>query len=84
MKEQRPELVKQARVPDVALGSHTASLGLAFDEGPMFPERFRSSHQATRPWYCARSRAMSSEACDFVETKWTLDSSLLSARPVSQ
>jgi glucose/arabinose dehydrogenase len=41
VKEQRPELVKQARVPDVALGSHTASLGLAFDEGPMFPERFR-------------------------------------------
>ncbi|AKJ06185.1 glucose/arabinose dehydrogenase [Archangium gephyra] len=41
VKEQKPELVKQAKVPDVPLGSHTASLGLAFNEGPMFPERFR-------------------------------------------
>ncbi|OJH42871.1 L-sorbosone dehydrogenase [Cystobacter ferrugineus] len=41
VKEQDPERVKQARVPDVALGAHTASLGLAFGEGTMFPERFR-------------------------------------------
>ncbi|WP_159715610.1 PQQ-dependent sugar dehydrogenase [Geminicoccus flavidas] len=37
----RPDLVAQAIVPDYALGAHTASLGLAFYEGDMFPERYR-------------------------------------------
>jgi glucose/arabinose dehydrogenase len=37
----RPDLVAQSIVPDVALGSHTASLGLLFYRGPSFPERFR-------------------------------------------
>jgi glucose/arabinose dehydrogenase len=41
VKEQQPERVKQARVPDVSMGAHTASLGLAFAEGTMFPERWR-------------------------------------------
>jgi glucose/arabinose dehydrogenase len=39
---QRPDLVQQALVPDYALGSHTASLGLAFAEGGTFPQRFRN------------------------------------------
>ncbi len=34
---QNPELVAKAIVPDYALGSHTASLGLAFYDGAMFP-----------------------------------------------
>jgi glucose/arabinose dehydrogenase len=38
---QKPELVAQAIVPDYALGNHTASLGLAFSEGTLLPERFR-------------------------------------------
>jgi glucose/arabinose dehydrogenase len=33
VKEQRPDLVAKALVPDYALGPHTASLGLVFDEG---------------------------------------------------
>ncbi len=37
---QRPDLVKKAIVPDVALGSHTASLGLVFYEKKMFPEKY--------------------------------------------
>jgi glucose/arabinose dehydrogenase len=38
---QRPELVAEARVPDYALGPHTASLGLAYyADGPL-PEAFR-------------------------------------------
>ncbi|WP_407295517.1 PQQ-dependent sugar dehydrogenase [Stutzerimonas zhaodongensis] len=37
----RPELVEKAIVPDYALGAHTASLGLAFYEGSLFPDRFR-------------------------------------------
>lgn len=37
---QRPELVRTARAPDYALGAHTASLGLAFYDGTMFPERY--------------------------------------------
>lgn len=40
-KDQRPDLVKQAIIPDVALGSHTASLGLAFYTGNSFPEKYR-------------------------------------------
>ena len=40
-KGERPDLVKKAIVPDVPLGSHTASLGLAFYRGTAFPERYR-------------------------------------------
>lgn len=39
--KQRPDLVKQAIVPDVALGSHTASLGLAFDGQGVMPGIYR-------------------------------------------
>jgi glucose/arabinose dehydrogenase len=37
----RPDLVKSAIVPDLALGNHTASLGLAFYTGNSFPEIYR-------------------------------------------
>ncbi len=33
----RPDLVAKAIVPDYALGPHTASLGLTFYEGSLFP-----------------------------------------------
>ncbi|WP_322514619.1 sorbosone dehydrogenase family protein [Rhodopseudomonas palustris] len=33
----RPDLVAKAIVPDYALGNHTASLGLAFNTGELFP-----------------------------------------------
>ena len=36
-----PDLVAKAIVPDVPLGSHTASLGLAFYRGETFPEKYR-------------------------------------------
>ncbi|MEO8460199.1 MAG: sorbosone dehydrogenase family protein, partial [Dokdonella sp.] len=39
---QNPELVAKAIVPDYALGGHTASLGLAFYEGDLFPARYRN------------------------------------------
>jgi glucose/arabinose dehydrogenase len=35
---QRPDLVARAIVPDYALGAHTASLGLAFNTGNLFPQ----------------------------------------------
>jgi len=38
---QRPDLVAKAIVPDYALGPHTASLGLAFYQGELFPQRFQ-------------------------------------------
>ena len=38
--KQRPELVKNAIVPDVALGTHTASLGLVFYTGDNFPASY--------------------------------------------
>ncbi|GAA4423000.1 sorbosone dehydrogenase family protein [Pontibacter saemangeumensis] len=39
---QQPGLVAKALVPDVPLGSHTASLGLAFYDKTSFPERYRN------------------------------------------
>ena len=33
----RPDLVQKAMAPDYALGAHTASLGLAFNTGKLFP-----------------------------------------------
>jgi glucose/arabinose dehydrogenase len=41
LKGKRPELVARAVVPDYAVGSHTASLGLVFYSGRTFPERYR-------------------------------------------
>ncbi|HZD53259.1 MAG TPA: sorbosone dehydrogenase family protein [Woeseiaceae bacterium] len=38
---QRPDLVQRAIVPDYALGSHTASLGLVFYDGELLPEHYR-------------------------------------------
>jgi glucose/arabinose dehydrogenase len=40
--EQRLELVNNAIIPDVPLGSHTASLGLVFYDRNKFPERFKN------------------------------------------
>lgn len=37
---QRPDLVAKAIVPDYALGAHTASLGLTFNTGNLFPPSF--------------------------------------------
>uniref|UniRef100_UPI000B359E3C PQQ-dependent sugar dehydrogenase n=1 Tax=Crenothrix polyspora TaxID=360316 RepID=UPI000B359E3C len=37
---QRPDLVATARVPDYALGSHTASLGLVFSKSSAWPTPF--------------------------------------------
>lgn len=41
LKGQQPELVKSATVPDLAVGAHTASLGLAFYTADQFPSRYR-------------------------------------------
>ena len=40
VKEQRPDLVAKAIVPDYALGAHTASLGLVFYDGNLLPKRY--------------------------------------------
>ena len=42
LKGQHPELVKAAVVPDLAVGSHTASLGLAFYTAGKFPEKYQN------------------------------------------
>jgi glucose/arabinose dehydrogenase len=42
VKPQRPDMVARAIPPDYALGSHTASLGLAFYDGAMFPQRYQA------------------------------------------
>ncbi|RSK46134.1 PQQ-dependent sugar dehydrogenase [Hymenobacter perfusus] len=41
-KGERPDLVKQTVVPEVALGPHTASLGLAFYKAEKFPAKYRN------------------------------------------
>jgi len=40
--EQRPDLVQRAIVPDVALGSHVAALGLTFYTGNQFPSQYQN------------------------------------------
>ncbi len=40
-KGERPDLVAKAVAPDLALGSHTASLGLTFYTATGFPEKYR-------------------------------------------
>ena len=42
MKGKAPELVKKTLVPDVAVGAHTASLGLAFYDGKTFPSKYQN------------------------------------------
>jgi len=39
--KQKPELVNKAMVPDVPLGSHTSSLGLAFYTKQAFPSKYQ-------------------------------------------
>ncbi len=41
-KGERPDLVQKTIVPDVPLGSHTASLGLTFYTGSQFPEKYKN------------------------------------------
>lgn len=41
LKGERPDLVAKAITPDYALGSHTASLGLAFYDGLSFPNDYK-------------------------------------------
>jgi glucose/arabinose dehydrogenase len=40
IKDKRPDLVKKTIIPDVNLGSHTASLGLAFYDQKEFPQKY--------------------------------------------
>jgi glucose/arabinose dehydrogenase len=40
VKPQRPDLVATALVPDYAMGSHTASLGLTFNESTLLPAKY--------------------------------------------
>ena len=41
-KGEKPDLVAKTIVPDVPLGSHTASLGLSFYTGNQFPEKYKN------------------------------------------
>jgi len=41
-KGEKPDLVAKTIVPDVLLGSHTASLGLTFYTGSQFPETYKN------------------------------------------
>jgi glucose/arabinose dehydrogenase len=41
VKPPRPDLVARAVAPDYALGAHTASLGLAFYDGKLFPANYQ-------------------------------------------
>lgn len=48
MKGQRTDLVEKAIVPDIAVGNHTASLGLAFYKAQAFPEKYRNGAFVTQ------------------------------------
>jgi glucose/arabinose dehydrogenase len=51
VKEQRPDLVAKAVVPDYALGAHTASLGLAFADGGAYVGQHGSWNRRPRSGY---------------------------------
>jgi glucose/arabinose dehydrogenase len=42
VKDEKPDLVAKAVVPDYALGNHVAPLGLTFASGELLPERWRN------------------------------------------
>jgi len=42
LKGQRPDLVAKTLIPDVPVGAHTASLGLAFYTHKAFPEKYHN------------------------------------------
>ena len=42
VKEKRPDLVKKTIIPEVDLGNHTASLGLAFYKEKAFPKQYQN------------------------------------------
>ncbi|MXN91788.1 sorbosone dehydrogenase family protein [Flavobacterium sp. Sd200] len=42
MKGKAPELVAKTIVPDVSVGAHTASLGIAFYTGNTFPDKYKN------------------------------------------
>lgn len=42
MEGKAPELVEKTIVPDVSLGAHTSSLGIAFYDKDAFPEKYRN------------------------------------------
>ena len=42
VKPQNPDMVAKAIAPDYALGNHTASLGLTFDTGDLFPAQYKN------------------------------------------
>lgn len=42
VKPQQPEMVAKAKIPDYALGAHTASLGLTFYTGNSFPSEYQN------------------------------------------
>ncbi|RXF74811.1 PQQ-dependent sugar dehydrogenase, partial [Hansschlegelia zhihuaiae] len=54
---ERPDLAKKSLVPDLAVGAHTATLGLAFYTGSAFPERYRNGLFIAQHGSWNRSRA---------------------------
>ncbi|PAW93208.1 L-sorbosone dehydrogenase [Mucilaginibacter sp. MD40] len=42
LKVKRPDMVKKTIIPDISLGTHTASLGLKFYNGNKFPSRYKN------------------------------------------
>ncbi|MEJ7588377.1 MAG: sorbosone dehydrogenase family protein [Ferruginibacter sp.] len=56
MKSKSPDLVKSTIVPDVDLGSHTASLGLAFYTKKVFPDKYHNGAFVTQHGSWNRSK----------------------------
>lgn len=54
--KQRADLVKKAIVPDVTLGAHTASLGLAFDEKGVFTGKYKGGAFIGQHWSWNKSQ----------------------------
>ena len=65
----RPDLVARAIVPDYALGSHTAALGLVFYNGRSFPERYRGGAFVAREDRGTARSSWATRSCTFRSVK---------------
>src|SRR5207253_445591 len=89
VKQEHPELVKRAIIPDVLLGAHVAPLEFAFYSGKQFPESYwggafiaehGSWNRAARTW-CIGCRWLSDGKCFGYGLAWGL-LVLLLLRPI--
>ena len=70
LKGQQPELVKQTLVPDMSMGAHTASLGLAFYNQKAFPATYHGGAFIGQHGSWNRSQPQRIQSCFCSISEW--------------